>query len=127
MSELTLYQPPTRPWATGNLSPFCIKLETYLRMAEVPYQLGKLSRRDAPKGKIPYVRLDGKLVGDSQLVIDELERRLAAAGKPALDGGMSPRDAALARVTRRAIEEGFYFHLAHLRWTDDDGFATVRD
>ncbi len=127
MFELTLHQPPTRPWATGNLSPFCIKLETYLRIAEIPYQLGKFARGDAPKGKIPYVRIDGKLLGDSQLVIEELERRLVAENKPALDGGLSPRDAALARITRRAIEEGFYFHLGYLRWTDDAGFAAVRD
>jgi glutathione S-transferase len=127
MFELTLHQPPTRPWATGNLSPFCIKLETYLRIAEIPYKLGKFARGDAPKGKIPYVNLDGKLLGDSQLVIEELERRLVAANKPALDDGLSPRDTALARITRRAIEEGFYFHLVHLRWTDDDGFAAVRD
>jgi glutathione S-transferase len=127
MFEVTLYQPPTRPWATGNLSPFCIKLETYLRIAQIPYKLGKFARGDAPKGKIPYVRLDGKLLGDSQLVIEELERRLVAENKPALDGGLSPHDAALARITRRTIEEGSYFHVAYLRWADDDGFAAVRE
>jgi glutathione S-transferase len=127
MFELTLHQPPTRPWAMGNLSPFCIKLETYLRIAEIPYKTGKFARGDAPKGKIPYVHLDGKFLGDSQLVIEELERRLVAENKPALDAGLSPRDAALARITRRAIEEGFYFNLAYLRWSEEDGFAAVRD
>lgn len=127
MFELTLHQPPTRPWGTGNLSPFCIKLETYLRITEIPYRPGKLTRSDAPKGKIPYVTLDGKILGDSQLVIEELERRLVAEGRPALDGGLSPRDAALARMTRRAIEEGFYFHFVYLRWALDDGFAAVRE
>jgi glutathione S-transferase len=127
MIELTLHQPPTRPWGTPNLSPFCIKLETYLRIAEIPYQLGKFVRGDAPKGKIPYVRLDGKPLGDSQLVIEELERRLAAEHKSALDAGLSPRDAALARLTRRTIEEGFYFNLVYARWSLDDGFAAVRD
>lgn len=111
----------------GNLSPFCIKLETYLRITEIPYQLGKLTRTGAPRGKVPYVRLDGKVMGDSQLVIEALERRLVAEGRPALDGGLSPRDAALARIARRAIEEGFYFNLVYLRWEIDDGFAAVRD
>ncbi len=127
MIELTLHQPPTRPWGTPNLSPFCIKLETYLRIAEIPYKLGKFARGDAPKGKIPYVHLDGKFLGDSQIVIEELERRLAAEGKPALDAGLSPGDAALARITRRAIEEGTYFNLAYSRWIVDDAFAAVRD
>jgi glutathione S-transferase len=127
MFELILHQPPTRPWAIANVSPFCIKLETYLRIAGIPYQLGGFARGDAPKGKAPYVRLAGKFLGDSQLVIEALERRLVAENRPALDDGLSPRDAALARITRRAIEEGFYFHLAYLRWTTGDGFAAVRD
>src|SRR5262245_40622626 len=127
MIELTLHQPPTRPWATGNLSPFCIKLETYLRMVEIPYKAGKFSRSDAPKGKIPYVHLDGKFLGDSQLVIEELERRLVAENKKALDSGLSAHDAALARIARRTIEEGFYFHLAYIRWIDDAGFSAVRE
>ncbi|HWO21460.1 MAG TPA: glutathione S-transferase family protein [Kofleriaceae bacterium] len=116
-----------RPWQTGSLSPFCIKLETYLRITQIPYKLGKFVRGDAPKGKIPYVRIDGKPMGDSQLVIEELERRLVAENKPALDEGLSPRDAALGRIARRAIEEGCYFHLLYLRWIDDDGFGAVRD
>jgi glutathione S-transferase len=127
MFELTLHQPPTRPWGTGSLSPFCTKLETYLRVQEIPYKDGKLARGEAPKGKIPYVNLDGKIMGDSQLVIEELERRLVAANRRALDGGLSPRDAAIARVTRRAIEEGFYFNLVYLRWELDDGFGAVRE
>src|SRR5829696_6683909 len=98
MTELTLHQPPTRAWGTPNLSPFCIKLETYLRIAEIPYKLGKFSRGDAPKGKVPYIHLDGTFIGDSHLIIEELERRLAAEGKPALDSGLSAHDVAVGRL-----------------------------
>jgi len=110
-----------------NLSPFCAKLETYLRMTEIPYQAGKFSRGDAPKGKVPYVRLDGALLGDSQHIIDELERRLAAEGKPALDAGLTPHDAALGRVARRMLEEAYYFVSLYNRWKTDAGYAHVRD
>jgi glutathione S-transferase len=128
MHEITLYQPPTRPWQTPNLSPFCAKLECYLRMTELPYKLAPMSRGAAPKGKIPYVDLgDGKLRGDSQMIIDELERRITADGKPALDAGLSPRDAAIGHVTRRAIEEGTYFIGLYSRWISDDGFPAVRE
>ena len=127
MNEVTLHQPPTRPWGTPNLSPFCIKLETYLRMTEIPYKLAKFKRGDAPKGKVPYVALDGTFVGDSQLVIEELERRLASEGKPALDAGLSPRDAALGLLVRRALEEGFYFVAMYMRWKTDAGYAVMRD
>lgn len=83
--------------------------------------------RRAPKGKIPFVEIDGKLMGDSHLIIAELERRLAAEGKRPLDGGLSPRDLALAHMMRRAIEEGMYFVGLHVRWGRDDGYLVVRD
>jgi glutathione S-transferase len=128
MNELTLYQPPTRPWNTPNLSPFCTKLECYLRMAEIPYKAAAMQIGKSPKGKIPYVVLpDGKAMGDSQLIIEHLERALAAEGKPALDDGLSARDRALGHLTRRALDEACYFAVVHVRWRTDDGFAAVRD
>jgi glutathione S-transferase len=128
VTDLTLFQPPTRPWNTPNLSPFCTKLECYLRMAEIPYQAAAMQVGKAPKGKIPYVALpDGTLMGDSQLIIEQLERTLAAAGKPALDAELSARDRAIGHLVRRTLEEGYYFVSIYLRWKTDDGFAAVRD
>jgi glutathione S-transferase len=127
MKELTIFQPATRPWNTPNLSPFCIKLECYLRMAELPYKTAAMQLGKAPKGKIPYVaRADGTLVGDSQLIIEELERGLVAEGKLALDTGLAPRDAAIGHLTRRALDEGFYFIAVYTRWNTEDGYAAVR-
>ncbi|HEU4729320.1 MAG TPA: glutathione S-transferase family protein [Kofleriaceae bacterium] len=128
MKELTLYQPPGRPWNTPNLSPFCTKLECYLRMAEIPYKPAAMQIGKAPKGKIPYVaRPDGTLVGDSQLIIEELERGLIAEGKPALDTGLAPRDAAVGHLLRRALEEGYYFVSMCTRWYRDDAYSALRD
>jgi glutathione S-transferase len=126
MEQLALHQPPVRPWGSPNLSPFCAKLECYLRMAEIPYRPEPMSRGQAPKGKVPYVVLDGTLIGDSHLIIEELERRLVAEGKPALDDGLSARDHAIARVVRRTLEEGFYFITMYVRWRTDDGYAAMR-
>jgi len=117
MNEITLYQPPTRPWRSPNLSPFCTKLECYLRIAEVPYKLAPAKFNKTPKGKVPYVELgDGTAMGDSHLIIAELERRLAAEGKPALDAGLSAHDAATAHLLRRTLEEGYYFIAVYSRW-----------
>ena len=128
MKDLTLFQPPTRPWNTPNLSPFCIKLECYLRMAEIPYKSAAMQRTKAPKGKIPYVELPGgKLLGDSQLIIEQLERDLTAEGKLALDAGLSARDVATGHLTRRALEEGYYFVMMYMRWKTEDGFAATRE
>jgi glutathione S-transferase len=122
MSELILFVPPGRAWGTPHMSPFCAKLETYLRMAEVPHQVAAAQLLKAPKGKIPYVSIDGALVGDSQLIIDKLE---ASTGKP-LDAGLSARAAAIGRAVRRMLEEATYFAALHLRWATDEGFAHTR-
>jgi glutathione S-transferase len=127
VEEIILHQPPGRAWGTPNLSPFCAKLECYLRMTEIPYKVAPFARGDAPKKKIPYVELDGKFLGDSQLIVEELERRLTAAGKRALDAGMSARDAALAHVVRRTFEEAYYFVGLYVRWKLDAGYALVRE
>src|SRR4051812_46451172 len=128
MQELTLYQTPTRPWNTPNVSPFCAKLECYLRMAEIPYKAAAMQLGKAPKGKIPYVDFgDGTLMGDSQLIIEELERRLTAEGKPALDADLPARDAAIGHLARRAIEEGYYFVSLYTRWRTDEGYAPIRE
>ncbi|MCX5741022.1 MAG: glutathione S-transferase N-terminal domain-containing protein, partial [Proteobacteria bacterium] len=128
MNPITLYQAPTRPWSSPNLSPFCVKLECYLRMVELPHTIAPMNRGKAPKGKIPYVDLgDGRLLGDSQLIIEHLEKTLVAAGKPSLDAGLSTTEAATSQLLRRTLEEGTYFAGMYLRWATDDGYAVVKE
>ena len=127
MDEITLHQPPARSWGSPSLSPFCAKLECYLRMADIAYKPALFGRGEAPKGKMPYIKMSGSIVGDSQLIIEDLERRLAAEGKHPLDEGMSPRDAAIARLVRRTLEEATYFVTMYARWKTDDGYAIQRE
>ena len=42
------------------MSPFCAKLEAYLRLAEVPYETRSADIRKAPRGKAPYVEYEGQ-------------------------------------------------------------------
>lgn len=44
-----------------NASPFCMRLETYLRMAALPFEIPRFKLQQfqgAPKGKMPYI-VDG--------------------------------------------------------------------
>jgi glutathione S-transferase len=69
--------------------------------------------------------LDGNYMGDSQLIIEELERRRAAAGKEPLDAGMSVQDTATARLVRRTLEEALYFVGLYQRWVPDEGYRAT--
>ncbi|MGC1306267.1 MAG: hypothetical protein WA885_03485 [Phormidesmis sp.] len=47
-------------------SPLCLKLETYLRMAGLPYQVAaNANLLKAPKKKLPYITDNGRVVADS--------------------------------------------------------------
>ena len=123
MEQITLHQPSGRSWGMPNLSPFCTKLETYLRMADVPHTLAPMKLGQMPKGKIPYVHMDGRFVGDSQLIIEAIEQRL---GDQALDAGLAPREAALGRLARRTLEEATYFIGVFVRWHMEQGWTAMR-
>jgi hypothetical protein len=49
---IKLYQ-IERTWGIPNLSPFCCKIETYLRMAGIEYDIKSALPFSAPKGKLP--------------------------------------------------------------------------
>jgi glutathione S-transferase len=122
MSELILRQPPGRAWGTPHMSPFCAKLETYLRVTATPHRIEAANLPKAPRGKIPHAELDGEVLTASQLIIDELERRAATP----LAAGLTDAERALARVVRRTLEEGTYFLSVRVRWIEDDGWPLVQ-
>ena len=115
---VTLYTVPGA-WGLPSISPFCVKLETWLRMAGVAYQVKGGGPNKAPKGKIPFVEHDGKMLGDSQLILEHLTEVYGVK----MDAALSPEARARAHVTRRMLEEGSYWALVHARWIAEPGWA----
>ena len=61
---IKLYQFPSQ-WSLPNPSPFCMKLETYLRMAKLPFEaVYVINPGKGPKKKLPTINDDGKILGD---------------------------------------------------------------
>ncbi len=118
---ITLHQGPAA-WGIPNISPFAVKLETWLRMAELPYQVRPADMQRAPKGKTPYVDIDGRKMGDSQLIIEHLQR----VHGDKVDAHLTPEARARGHVIRRMLEEGTYWTLVYARWAEDEGAATYR-
>jgi len=114
---IILYQTPVA-WGTPNLSPFCIKLESYLRMVGLPYEVKPADLRKSPKGKVPYVDIDGKLMGDSGFIIEYLKRK---HGDP-LDAKLTAEQMAIGHTVRRMLEESTYWQIIYLRWVDEEGW-----
>lgn len=114
---ITLYQTPTA-WGTPNLSPFCIKLESYLRMIGQTYQVQPADLRKAPKGKVPYVDVDGRLMGDSQFIIEYLKQKFGDT----LDAKLTAEQMAIGHTVRRMLEESTYWNIVYTRWVDEAGW-----
>ena len=68
---ITLYQPPAQ-YGIPCLSPFGTKVETYLRRVDLPYRTRPGDPRRGPTGKIPYIELEGRFIGDSSAILDAL-------------------------------------------------------
>lgn len=106
-----------------NASPFCMKLETYLRMAGVPFEIvPRASLFKAPKGKMPYIEDEGKRIGDTTFAIYYLK----AAYGDKLDGWLTPEQRAIALAFQRLMEENLYWAVVHTRWIEPGGFALTR-
>ncbi len=105
-----------------NVSPFCLKVETYCRLAEIPYQPVPSMPQKAPRGKLPYITDRGKVVADSGLIVDYLKQTY---GDP-LDGALSDEQRAHGHLLRRVCEESLFFVIGYSRWLDDDFWPLLK-
>jgi glutathione S-transferase len=118
---IVLHQGPAK-WGVANISPFCLKLESYLRMAGLQYTARNADFRRTPKGKIPFIEEDGKILGDSQLIIEHLQRKHGDS----LDAKLRPEDRAQGHLVRRMLEESTYWHIVHVRYVPEQAWAVYK-
>ena len=114
---LKLYQFASGIGGLPNPSPFCMKLETYLRLAGLPYVVHTVKGRPASgTGKAPYIDIDGKIMADSGLIIDHLER----TNGHRLDGRLTLAQRAESLAIQRMLEEHLYWVMVYGRWVDPE-------
>lgn len=74
---ITLYTSPSL-WGLPSISQACLELETWLRMAKLSYKSVIVTADNvelAPKGKVPFIEYQGKLIGDASLIIEILKQK----------------------------------------------------
>lgn len=118
MTTLIKLHQPRRAFGLPNPSAFCVKLETYLRMTALPYEIAFGEPRGAPKGKVPYIDDAGQLLGDSAFIIRYLKDKY---GDP-LDARLTPIEFATGHAVQRMVEESLYFVSSYSKWVEDAGF-----
>lgn len=92
-------------WGLPAGGPFDLKLLSWLKLAGIPYeQRFEDNPRKAPKGKSPWIELDGERIGDTEIIIGLLGKRFGVD----LDAGLGPEQRALGHAWRRTFEEHFH-------------------
>lgn len=105
-------------------SPFCVKVETFLRMVDADFNkvsLGDPSK--GPKGKLPYIKDGGDVVPDSGFIVKYLLNKYHYP----IDDHLTSEQHGIGVAIIRLLEEHLYWAIVHSRWIDDDIWPRVRE
>lgn len=97
-----------------NLSPFCLKLETFLRINKIPYE-NQYGYKMGKKGKLPWIEYKGERKADSNLIIDYLNETFEVN----IDTDFTGEQLAFGRAARIMLEENTYWALIFNRYVDN--------
>ncbi|GMS84158.1 hypothetical protein PENTCL1PPCAC_6333, partial [Pristionchus entomophagus] len=92
-----LYQFPRSP-VMPNQSPYCLKLETYLRIKNIKYEIMKSYRQRSEKGLVPFIELNGRQIPDSGVIIRKLEKHFDCADR------LTEEEKGVARAIDRMLD-----------------------
>ena len=87
-----------------SLTPFSLKLETYLRMNNIKY-LTEFKHFVGPKEKTPWITLNGVDIADSQLALEHLAQYF----KIDMSHYLNKDERAIARAMRILMEDHLYW------------------
>ncbi len=109
-------------WGLPSLSPFCIKVEAFLRQQDIPYRVVvEKNPAHGPKGKMPFIRDGSKIIADSSFILQYLSQSRKQSDIYRPDANAKAQGLAFQRM----VEEYLYFILLHSRWIDPVGWAAV--
>lgn len=121
-APIKLFQFP-RMFGIPNVSPYCCKLETWLRIARIPYEVVDTPNpRKGPKGKVPFIEDAGMRIGDSSLIVDHLKRTRSVDPDARLDASQR----ALALLVQRTLEEHYAFVILYTHFVRAEGWRHMR-
>ena len=91
-------------------APFPLKLATWMRMAEVPFDVTvENNSGKGPKGKSPWIEHGDVRMGDSGLIIEYLQQRFGVD----LDAHLNAGQRALGMAVQRMLEDHYHQCFEH--------------
>jgi glutathione S-transferase len=122
MTKLTAYHLPGA-WGLPSVSPFCLKLDAWLRMAGVEHVSVTASTPfGGPKGKAPWIEHDGRKIGDSTLIIQYLKEKLGVD----TNAHLNAEQRGMAVAIHRMIDENLYWAMVNDRWNTPENWPILK-
>ena len=107
-----------------NASPFCMKVENYLRLANIEYETVPLfNPAKSPKGQAPFIEDGDEKIADSHFILQYLKRKY---GDP-LSEGLSRSDINKGQQITRVMEDHLYFAMMYTRWIQPENAMIIRE
>ncbi|VBB33885.1 unnamed protein product [Acanthocheilonema viteae] len=118
-----LYQFP-RVKHIPNISPFCLKLETWLRMADIQYENVCSWKIRSLEGTLPFLEYNGKEYPDSALAIRDMT---AIFAKESMENHLNDEQKAGARAFEAMAENSLAMTVGYFRYMEhfDDLFEQL--
>ena len=111
-------------WGLPSSSPFCIKLDAWLRLAGLEYEPVYVNTPSGgPKKKAPWIEDGSVTLGDSTLVIEHLSETYDVD----LDAGLSEQQKATAWALQTMLEDHYYQVLMYTHFVTDRGWEGQRE
>lgn len=122
MTTLTVYQLPG-VWGLVSLSPFCLKLDAFLRMTAIPHRAVIVAAPFAgPKKKAPWIEHGQLKLGDSSFIIDHLTQAFGVDP----DRHLTAAQRGQAVAIQRLVEENLYWAMVHDRWVREENWPILK-
>ena len=99
-------------------SPFVTKAEILLKMAGLPYKIDLKGFSKAPKGKLPYIEDEGKIVANSTFIRFHIERKYGFD----FDAGLAEAQKGYAWAIEKMCEDHLYWLAVEVRFLDPRNF-----
>lgn len=107
-----------------NVSPFCLKVEMALKHLNLDFELVEQSDpRVAPKGKLPFIEVDGQRIADSEIIFDYLDKKTNGG----LFGELSEEEKSRGTAFTRLAEDHLYWMMVASRWIDEGWWPNVKE
>lgn len=111
--DVVVHHQPSRGPFAPSLTPFSLKLETFLRMANVPYtNVHDSFKNRSSKGKMTWIEYNGEEIADSELCIDYIKDKFQVD----VNSDYTPEQLASGFMVQKMVEDHLYWTLILYRY-----------